>query len=156
MNNSATSNIFEVTARDTLELYGDFVEGDGREMVAVFHSEAKGVGSQARRALVSSMEKLGYGAKPCAFIATELVEGGRLGPNDAFALVEGLDPLLIVALDSAAAQLLAQAYRTSVDLDDVTRLLGRPCLAFALFERLLESEDSRQRAWALMKTVARA
>ena len=42
MNNSANSNIFEVTAHDTLELYGDFVEGLGSELVLVLCGQAKG------------------------------------------------------------------------------------------------------------------
>jgi len=156
VNNSANSNIFEVTARDTLELYGDFVEGLGSELVLVLCGQAKGPGSQAKRALISSMEKLGYGMRPCAFATCELADGGQLGPSDAFTLVEGLDPLLVVAVDAAAARLLSQAYRVLIQPDGVFRLMGRPCLAFSSFEHMLATEDERQRAWALMKSVARS
>lgn len=155
MNNSVNSNIFEVTAHDTLELYGDFVEGSGREMVLVLCGGAKGAGSQAKKALVNSMEKLGYGAKPCAFATCELPGGGYLGPHDIFTLVEGLDPLLVIAADATAARLLSQAYRTPVEHDGASRIFGRNCLAFSSFEHMLTTEDERQRAWALMKAVAR-
>lgn len=156
MNYSANSNIFEVTVRDTLELYGDFVEALGHELVVVLSSGATGLESPARKALTSSMEKLGYGVRPCAFATLELTSGGRLGARDAFTLIEGLDPLLVIAADAGAVSLLSQAYRTPVEADAVTRLLGRPCLAFSSFERMLATEDERQRAWALMKKVARS
>ncbi|MBR5260187.1 MAG: hypothetical protein IKV48_06950 [Eggerthellaceae bacterium] len=155
MNYSASCNIFEVTANDTLELYGDFVEGDGRKLVLILGSEPKGLSSHAKSALGNSMSKLGYGHDCCSFATTSTLDGGQLGPHDAFTLIEGLDPLLVIAADAHAANIISQAYRTPITLDDIARPLGRPCLAFSSFEHMLESEDGKQRAWALMKKVAR-
>ena len=155
MNYSVSSNIFEVTANDTLELYGDFVEGDGRALALVASSGPKGLGTQAKAAFASSMEKLGYGAGACSFVTLSLPGGGNLGAQDLFTLVEGLDPLLVVAADAHTARMLSQAYRTPVTPNDVARLLGRPCAAFNSFEDMLDSPTEKQRAWALMKRVAR-
>ena len=155
MNFSVSSNIFEVTANDTLELYGEFVEGDGHALVLVASSGPKGLGTKAKAAFASSMEKLGYGADACSFATLSLPSGGSLGAQDLFTLVEGLDPLLVVATDAHTARVLSQAYRAPVATDDATRLLGRPCLTFNSFEDMLELPAEKQRAWALMKRVAR-
>lgn len=154
MNNSANNNIYEVTARDTLELYGDFVEGDGRQLALVVSGGPAPLGPQARTALNSSMDRLGYGST-CAFATITLPDGAQLGAHDLFTLIEGLDPLLVVSADRSAGNALAQAYRTSLDIDTTTRVLGRTTLSFASFEGMLSSEAERQRAWALMKRVAR-
>ena len=155
MNYSVNSNIFEVTANDTLELYGDFVEGDGRKLVLVVSSGPKGLGTRAKKAFASSMGKLGYGDDACAFATLTLPNDGRLGPRDVYTLTEGLDPLLVIAADAHASDVLAQAYRTHVVPGEVARLLGRPCIAFASFEDMLESAAEKQQAWALMKRAAR-
>ena len=155
MNFSANSNIFEATANDTLELYGDFVEGDGRKLVLVVSGGPKGLGTKAKEALANSMEKLGYGREACAFATLTLPGGAKLGARDALTLVEGLDPLLVVAADAHAIGVLAQAYRTPLAPGEVARLLGRPCIAFASFEDMLESPAEKQQAWALMKRVSR-
>ena len=155
MNKSANSNIYEVTARDTLELYGYFVEGDGGQSVLVVSGGPTPLSPRARVALNSSMERLGYGVEACAFALIALPNDAQLGANDIFTLIEGLDPLLVVASDASAGRALAQAYRAKLNLDETTRLLGRPALVFASFEAMLDSESERQRAWALMKAVAR-
>lgn len=155
MNKSANSNIYEVTALDTLELYGDFVEGDGRQFVVVVSSGPQALKPQARTALTNSMEKLGYGANACCFVLATLPDGAQLGARDMHTLIEGLDPLLVISADAGAGRALAQAYSTQPCTDKATRLFGRSYLSFASFEGMLDSEATRQKAWALMKAVAR-
>lgn len=82
-------------------------------------------------------------------------EGNRLGAADAFAIVEGLDPLRLVIADAASAELLSLAYRCPIELDSQLRLLGRPSVAFANFEDMLGESEEKQRAWAILKRLSR-
>lgn len=82
-------------------------------------------------------------------------EGSRLGAADAFAIVEGLDPLRLVIADAASAELLSLAYRCPIELDSQLRLLGRPSVAFANFEDMLGESEEKQRAWAIFKRLSR-
>ncbi len=78
-----------------------------------------------------------------------------IGEGELFAVVEGLDPLCVVAGDATGAQALANAYQQSVPLDAHCRLFGRDAVAFRSFESLLGSAESKQRAWALLKKLPR-
>ena len=78
-----------------------------------------------------------------------------IGGEELFAVIEGLDPLCVVAGDATGAQALANAYQQSVPLDAHCRLFGRDAVAFRSFESLLGSAESKQRAWALLKKLPR-
>ncbi|WP_172135775.1 hypothetical protein, partial [Adlercreutzia sp. ZJ473] len=79
--------------------------------------------------------------------------GATLGARDLLSVVEGLDPLAIVAADAEAAALLGRAYRCELALDAATRVMGRTVVAFRRFEDLLETPDEKQKAWALLKKM---
>lgn len=72
-----------------------------------------------------------------------------------FAALEGLDPLAVIVTDRAAISALAHAYRTPALKPGTARLLGRETVLFDGFESMLESEDGRQRAWAMLKRLPR-
>lgn len=147
MKNSANSNMFEVAAEGVLAVYGAVLEATGAETVLAVSSAP--LADAARKALVASMEALGYGRDGLGLVTT----GGALGSADLLTIVEGLDPLCLVATDTDAATLLAQAYRRDVAPDDACRLMGRTVVAFRNLTSLMDSPDDKQRAWALLKKL---
>ena len=72
--------------------------------------------------------------------------------NDLFTLMEGVDPLRVVATDTAAAQALAAAYGQPAVPGEHGRLFGRDIVAFHRFEDLLDDATHKQKAWALLKS----
>ena len=78
-----------------------------------------------------------------------------LGDVDLFTLVEGIDPLAIVATDAAAAARLARAYRQNIPVDEACRIFCRNGVAFRDLEGMLETPEGKQRAWALFKKLPR-
>lgn len=81
------------------------------------------------------------------------VDVSLVAPADVLAVIEGLDPVALIAADEFAAQLLGDAYRAKVALDAHSRLLGRSVVAFTSFEADLESARMKQRDWALLKLL---
>lgn len=84
------------------------------------------------------------------------VSGASLDPLDAqalFLLLEGLDPLCLIAADVAAAQVLEKTYRTQVPLGKSCRVFGRTCVGFRSFAAMLEDAQDKQVAWALLKKL---
>lgn len=79
----------------------------------------------------------------------------RLGAYDLMSVAEGLDPLVMVAADAEACDLLGRSYRLDFPAgkDCVIRVMGRTCALFCDFESMMTSEDGRQRAWALLKKL---
>ncbi len=142
--------MFEVTGESVLMLYGTQVTGEPTSALAVV-SETP-LGDAARTALEKSAASLEFGAAPLAFITVE-GPAGTLGAEDVRTIVEGLDPVALVAADAFAAEVLSAAYRTPVTLDAENRLLGRTAVIFEDFEGLLTSDNGKQRAWALLKKL---
>lgn len=153
MNNSANSNIYEVTAAEVLAVYGALVEGSPQSLAIVVSGWA--LGPKARTALTSSCKSLGLGDEP-AWLTLKLEDGTGAGSQDLRTIVEGLDPLAVIAADQTAAALLADAYCTEVPLDSSLRLFGRNAVAFSSFEAMLADGDSKQKAWALLKELRRS
>ena len=151
---SANSNMYKVNAESTLAVYGSFVEGTGDEVVVLL--SARQLSPIARSALEKSLSALGYGNRCCACV-TLAADGAdmRIGANDLLSIVEGLDPLVIVAADSDAAAELGRAYHLEVAPDSSNRLMGRTVIAFRSFEDQLATPDAKQRAWALLKKIPR-
>ena len=130
--NSNNGSMYGVAAEGVLAVYGSLLEGTGNETV-----------------LAASTEALGYGRDCLALVATE----GVLGSNDLLTIVEGLDPLCLVATDAEASALLAQAYRHDVEPDAACRLMGRSVVAFRDLAALMNTPEDKQRAWALLKKL---
>lgn len=158
---SASSNIYEVTTENVLDAYEPFVEFGtqgphgaerkiGRLLAMTLSSER--LSAAAREAVEKSLQALGYGAGCCAF-ATIAAEGAELGGPELLSLTEGLDPLLLIICDTRCAEALAKAYHAKVEPGSAGRLLGRPHVAFADFESLMETPEGKQKAWALLKRL---
>ncbi len=152
MKNSADSNIYEVNALSVLNAYEDLIEGDTNSSVLVI--SAKPLSSQARKALEKSAEYLGYLSDAIAWALTALPDAAlSLGTRDLHLLVEGLDPLFVIATDASSGELLGQAYGVKIAPDTLNRVLGRSVLCLKDFEGSLKNEDAKQRAWHLLKQL---
>ncbi|MDD5806175.1 MAG: hypothetical protein PUD02_02395, partial [Eggerthellales bacterium] len=73
----------------------------------------------------------------------------------AFALVEGIDPVVVVCADELSGVMFGQAYRIQVPQNNAGRALGRPFAAFVSFEEDLARSDMKQRDWAVMKSLVK-
>ena len=144
---SVKSNIFEVTGESVLMLYGSHLTGAPTSTLLVL-SETP-LGDAALEALEKSAASLEFGAAPLARVVVETDEG-KLGAEDVRTIVEGLDPVALVACD---AETLSAAYRTPVTLDADNRLMGRTAVIFQDFEGMMNTPADKQRAWALLKKL---
>ena len=142
---STRSNIYEANGSLVWDLYADYVS-ESRSTLACAISSRE-ASETARHALESSMAALGYGGA-LAFVTLD-VDDIPLGDVDLFTLVEGIDPLAIVATDATAAA------RQNVPVDEACRIFCRNGVAFRDLEGMLETPEGKQRAWALFKKLPR-
>ena len=142
------------------ELLADYIEGDADlgACVALMISE-RSASAAVRDAFEKTLSALGLGEDSGSYVTvfpkSLQVEGGDI-PLDAqmlFLLVEGLDPLCIVATDRCSSQLLAEAYRSPVFPDASARVFGRPAAVFDDLDALLQTPAGKQKAWSLFKTL---
>ena len=147
---SVKSNIFEVTGESVLMLYGSHLTGAPTSTLLVL-SETP-LGDAALEALEKSAVSLEFGTAPLAQVVVETAEG-KLGAEDVRTIVEGLDPVALVACDAFAAEALSAAYSTPVTLDADNRLMGRTAAIFQDFEGMMNTPADKQRAWALLKKL---
>ncbi len=167
--NSANSNTFTYAADSALARFAAFAEADANCGVCVVGTAAPT--DAVRTAITASFERLGYGAGSVGWVwleggedigeeATAAGESsttatGSLSDEDLYFLAESLDPLVFVTTDARATDALARIYRTTLPYETVTRLLGRPTLAFRDFAGLLQTQPGKQQAWAALKKLAR-
>ncbi len=78
-------------------------------------------------------------------------EKDTLDAQALFLLIEGLDPLCLIATDTQATQALNAAYRCAILPDQACRVFGRPCVTFTSFSHMLNDNQDKQIAWALLK-----
>lgn len=121
-------------------------------------AEARGVAAsmEAAGSTTRALEAAGAmttGAAACPAKTFRVTPEMLLDPVAIFSLVEGLDPLVVVILDSQAASLLGATYKQDVLLERAGQLFGRPSVAFADFAAHLEDPGAKQRAWHLLKTL---
>ena len=98
------SNMYSVSADEIRGLFDDYVEGS--ESGAVVALSGDPLPDHARDALEKSLEAFGYGreALACATLrprtgidASDDADDARLDPQALFLLIEGLDPVCLVA-----------------------------------------------------------
>lgn len=147
---SANGNIYEFNAASVLALYAPFVDGDPDDLLAVVSSQpAEGA---ARSAIEASADKLGFGRDRVAWVRLAC-EGAALGASELDGLVEGIDPVAVIAADGGAASALSRAFAAPLVLDAVNRARCRTIVAFNDFAAMLNDPDSKQRAWHLLKQL---
>ena len=135
--------MYEVALDEAWELFDEHLDGARSALVCV--ASGNGSSERSRAALNSAMASLGYGSAA--------VEG--LDDQALFLLVEGLDPLCLIATDSTAAAALGRAYRCEVPLGKPGRAFGRSVVAFRDFDAMLDDGQDKQIAWALLKKLPR-
>ena len=152
------SSIFGAGAASVAELFEDFIEGfRGNNACIALSLSSRPLDEIARDAIEKSLAALGYGQDACTYVtlAPKGDAADRETTLDAqalFILVEGLDPLFVVATDELSARKLGEAYRTDYELDSAIRVFGRPAAAFQDLSSLLRTENGKQRAWYLFKS----
>ena len=140
--------MYEVALDEAWELFAEHLDGARSALVCV--ASGSGSSERSRAALNSAMASLGYGSGACTFAAVEGLDDQAL-----FLLVEGLDPLCLIATDSTAAAALGRAYRCEVPLGKPGRAFGRRVVAFRDFDAMLDDGQDKQIAWALLKKLPR-
>lgn len=140
-----SGNKYEISINKTWDKFAEHLSG-ARDGLFCVLSEAE-LSEGVHNALLSTAKSLGY-EQSVTFLTLKNPDS-----NKAFELVEGLDPLCIVASNAQSAKTLAAAYRTEANLNAVCRLFGRTCVLFENFESMLNTADSKQRAWALLKQL---
>lgn len=144
--------MYENIARTTWSAFESHLEGTRNGVVFVLSKSP--LGAEARRALKNSAEKLGFGERACIFCSLANPDGaGKLGAGELFDVVEGLDPLVIVAADSESIRALSETYRTDIPPLSRTHVFGRNVVSFKHFESMLAQANDKQIAWALLKKM---
>lgn len=136
----------------------DFCEGSLSALFIVVSSEC--VSESARSALLAAADRGGFASQDVLWLTTNLADTTRSedpppAPQapDLLQVIESVDPFCLVALDQKAGTLLSRAYNQPIKLDAPDEILGRPCCCFVHFDRMLQTDDRKQRAWALLKEM---
>lgn len=106
--------------------------------------------SESKIALRKSFAALGYGLDACTYL---VATPDMLTDDGLMAVVEGIDPGVLIAADHSSADFLATAYRSSFPTMTEVRIFGRRALAFDSFDTLMESDTGHQKIWAALKTL---
>ena len=152
-------NIFEAGTASVADLFASYIEraSETRNSIVLTLSTIA-LGQAPRNAVEKSFAALGYAGDIHTYATmlphdTTPSEGVMLDPQAVFLLVEGLDPLFVIAADHTASQTLGAAYRTEYAPDSAIRVFGRPAVAFANLDELLETDAGKQKAWRLFKSI---
>lgn len=152
----ATRSPYGAEATDICELFGDYLQGNANRPALVMSANA--LGEEARSALEKSLGAFGYESPACTFATLTPATasagvGGELDAQAVFMLVEGLDPLYVIAADARSCEALAAAFRADFPTDSPARAFGRPAAGFTNLESLLQTPDGKQRAWKILKSL---
>ncbi len=183
MKKSANGNMYEVALGQAWDLFGAYMTGSYTALICVVSSldidetsrvaldnsaEALGYGKDACTFIslcAPALTNAAHAGECCdnptkdqesqiESTALDQQETQRnLNAQALFLLLEGLDPLCLIATDEQAAQTLAQAYRCEVPPEQACRVFGRPCVAFQSFSSMLNNPQDKQIAWALLKRL---
>ena len=144
----SVNSAYGAAAREIGELFEDYLEGGPDRPALALSSES--LDGNARIAIEKSLVAFGHDPESCSFARC-----GELDPQATFLLIEGIDPLYVIATDREASALLAKAYRTDYPLDSPIRVAGRPGVAFTDLASLMTTPESKQKAWKLLKSLPR-
>ena len=141
------TNMYGYARARVFEELADRIAGNRSGIIlAVFTEEPS---DAAKNALEKSFAAIGFGAG-----AVTYAQLSGLNSDETFSLVEGIDPLALVACDESAATLCSQAVRQAFPLMQPVRLFGREARAFRRINAMFETEADRQALWHLLKTMA--
>lgn len=144
---ASNANIYGYGRVRAFEQQADRLEGNRDGIALAIFTEAPT--DTAKNALEKSFAAIGFEAGACTYANID-----DLMPDAIFALVEGIDPLVLVACDEKAAGLYSQAVRQAFPPMQRMRVFGREARAFPHLNAMLEQEADRQAVWHLLKTMA--
>ena len=138
-------------------VFADYL--DGPESCVIMTLSARPLDAIARNAIEKSLVSFGYGEGACTYAtlfpkdASLEDDGIALDAQALFLLVEALDPVCLICTDADSAAVLGDAYRMAYDLDAPARVFGRSAVVFRDFIALLRTDEGKQRAWRLLKSL---
>ena len=141
---------FNVARQQVLERYAAALANPGEALFCVV--AASSCPADCLQALAKTADALGYGAGNVVRVTVD-APSAALDPSSLFELVEGLDPLCACVVGQEALDMFVQAYRIQPQPFARTTALGRPVCLLADMAGLMGSEDGRQKAWALLKSL---
>lgn len=144
---AAQGNIYSANREEAFARFGERLAGSEAGLVLIAFTQE--LAPEAREALDKSFAALGFGREACTYAKLEGLE-----PQDVFALVEGIDPLCLVAADAQAATLCSQAVRQDFPLKRALRLFGREARGFASINDMMAKPEDKQLLWHLLKSLA--
>lgn len=149
----ANQSVYERQREVECSAFAPYFQGNVNALFCVVSQETPS--EQARKAIEATAARTGIAASDIFWIAL----GGVSQPAEELAapsllrLIEAIDPLCLVVTEQASARILSLAYNQPIKLDCCDGVLGRPCCAFVDFERMLQTDERKQRAWALLKEI---
>ena len=141
-----SGDIYAFSRESILEEHAGRLEGNREGLVLVVFTEP--LNDAATNALQKSFNALGYGNDANLYAN---IDG--LSRDAVFDLVEGIDPLALVACDAKAVDLCSQAVRQPFPPMQKTRLFGREARAFAHLNTMFETEMDKQAVWHQLKSM---
>lgn len=161
MTANVASTMYEVALDEAWDLFADHLSGTREGTFLVL--SARPLADAGQTACRKTAAALDYGTQGALFASllptasateeSQVDQPAPLDPKSLFVLVEGLDPLCLVCADRASAEALSACYRLPVALDTRGSLFGRPFVAFDDFEKLMETDQGKQEAWALLRKL---
>ena len=130
-----------------MKAHADRIEGNAEGLVLVICAAA--LSADAKNALEKSFAALGYGPAACSYANVEGMEAA-----DMFDIVEGIDPVALVAADSSAATLYGTAVAEEFPIGVATRVFGHTACAFQQLNDQLSTPGDKQLVWHLLKSFA--
>ena len=152
MKSSANRNFLAASLSFAWDTFGEYLSGTQGSLLCA-RSQTP-LSDTAKHALESSAAALGFGQKGCTYVNLQAnAEDGTLGANDLRMIVEAIDPESLIACDAQSASMLSHGYGTEVATNKANRVLGRTCIAFVGLEDMLDTSESKQKVWALLKKL---
>lgn len=153
MNNSVNSNIYDYNARQILDRFQDHVIGDPNSTVLVISTND--VNDLVEKAIDNSVRRLGLEDGPSTWVklAGNGKDASEIDPEDLLTIIEGMDPVVLIALDAKSSDALSRTYRQELKLDDMNSIRGRRSAIFKDFPKMLEDDSQKQIAWAVLKRL---
>lgn len=150
---SENQSVYERQREAECSALASYFQGNVNALFCVVSQEAPS--EQARKAIEATATRAGIAASDIFWIALRGVAqpAEELDAPSLLHLIEAIDPLCLVVTEQVSARTLSLAYNQPIKLDCCDGVLGRPCCAFVDFERLLQTDERKQRAWTLLKEM---
>ncbi len=158
MKKTDNRNPIYYAAQEIWDSYGEHLSGLLSGAVCVVSESV--LGDVAKNALSASMDRLGYVCQSITFVCLSAhaaeSEQTPLSSEQLFAVVEGIDPFVLIATDSMSINALSHAYNSEFTPKKPARLFGRDAVGFIDFESMLDDTKDKRKAWEHLKLLGEA